>query len=99
MSDDWKPGDLAVCVDARKNPGCPYPTMLVEGRVYTVSGIAPLSPNQLLGPARGLFLEGVAHPPRGCNERRFRKIRPDEPKACEEEFRILLQLSKGRVKA
>lgn len=43
MSDDWKVGDLAVCVDASDMGGFGVvaPKVLVEGRAYKVEGIGP----------------------------------------------------------
>lgn len=96
MSADWKVGDLALCVDARNS------FVLVEGRTYAVEGLSSGGPSWLGGSfGYGLYLQGVVSMglTGAFDPRRFRKIRPDEPKACEEEFRILLQLSKKRVAA
>lgn len=48
MSDDWKAGDLAVCVDATSPPHCAPPddittacmAFLVRGRAYRVSCVS-----------------------------------------------------------
>jgi hypothetical protein len=97
MSDDWKVGDLAVCVDARPNcvTGQANPCKL--GAVYTVERIVFDTSGVM-----GLGLVGVEFPNCSLNAdvaTRFRKIRPDEHEPCEEEFRILLKLSKKRVQA
>jgi hypothetical protein len=94
---DWTAGDLAVCVAKSSgewsdegsgiNPG-PGPKTNEICKVVWVGlndGILSLSFREY---PRDRY---AAH----C----FRKIRPDEPTACEEEFQILLKLSKRRVKA
>lgn len=99
MSDDWKVGDLALCIDASVHPLVPA-AGLVEGAVYTVIDIDTI-PGLLDTAACGLVLAELPVPAPfkafGCD--RFRKIRPDEHQACEEEFKILLKLSKKRVSA
>ena len=96
-------GDLVVCV----NTG-PIKTLrsialcrtgrLVEGAYYRVEAAMLDAFDQL--PV--VIIEGVRsmdEPSGGAFlAERFRKIRPDEHAPCEEEFRILLQLSKRRVK-
>jgi hypothetical protein len=95
VSDDWKVGDLALCVDARMAEAA-----LVQGCVYRVAATGP-SPCSCHAGRQQLWLEGVI--PSSCgsgrNPNRFRKIRPDEHEACEEEFKILLNLSQKRVSA
>lgn len=94
---DWTPGDLAVCIansngewsdrGMGENP-CPGPK---ADEVCTVTwagmndGVLSLS-----------FHEFPDEPYRADY---FRKIRPDEPSACETEFEILLKLSKRRAVA
>jgi hypothetical protein len=94
MSDDWKVGDLALCVDAKRRGGSRNPP-LVDGRTYTVRGFAHIS--------GGLLLEEVeAENERhgfGWQMQRFRKIHPDEHEACEEEFVTLLNRIKRKVDA
>lgn len=96
---DWQVGDLAVCVDARVNPrvgSCP----LQVGRVYRVARVVGSGPCALYGRhSLGLILAGVPwSEPEGAAELRFRKIRPDEHKACEPEFVTLLKRSKAPAK-
>jgi hypothetical protein len=104
MSNDWQVGDLAVCVDAQSRVN-PTPTLLVEGRTYRVSGIyAPgrrLSSDFGSPGYIGLMLEGLRNDSLSgaFDARRFRKIRPDEHQACEEEFVTLLKRSKRKVVA
>jgi hypothetical protein len=95
MSDDWKVGDLAVCVSSVAG------SVLVEGRVYTVTGVDVAESWYADAGEVGLHLREARANNRcgGFYAYRFRKIRPDEHEACEEEFRILLQLSKKRVQA
>jgi hypothetical protein len=91
---DWQVGDLALCVDASQR-GSEYPSRLVKGSIYTVTGI-DTEPGLLDTAPCGLLLAEVA--PAGhydafaCD--RFRKIRPDEHEACEPEFVRLLKRSK-----
>jgi hypothetical protein len=93
MSDDWQIGDLAVCVDASKHNGSPYPAPpLVEGRSYTVSFVA-------YG-LKGIgVVEASCEPAPAFKIERFRKIRPDAQERCEEEFETLLKRSKTRQPA
>ena len=102
MSDDWKVGDLALCVD-----GAPYRypnrrralTAVELGRIYRVSDVF------MNGVHLHILVDGESphESPKwgrcGWDPNRFRKIKPDTHEPCEEEFRILLQLSKRRVKA
>jgi hypothetical protein len=89
MSDDWKVGDLAVCVDVspfRCQRTLHIGPKLAEGATVQVLGVGvrPCGCRVLLWP--GTELGGVAH--------RFRKIHPDEHEACEDEFVTLLNRSK-----
>jgi hypothetical protein len=99
VSEDWKVGDLAVCVDARPNPM--VASSIEAGRVYRVVGLFLEPHSTALFPlvSCGLFLAGVPCASKSgswsCN--RFRKIRPDEHEDCEPEFVELLKRS--RVKA
>lgn len=81
MSEDWKAGDIAACVDDR--PGePPIPCRVKRGRLYRVSGVLRRSdPHSLFGEdGGGLALAGV-HPECGRKyfaAKRFRKLN-DEP--------------------
>ena len=95
MSDDWKVGDLAVCVDAGPLllDGCTHSGRgLVSGRTYRVAGTSCC---RVTGKDTLVFTEETGLD--GSLVLRFRKIRPDEPEACETEFVELLKLSKQRV--
>lgn len=103
---DWQVGDLALCVD--DGPcGCGYccgsPSGLVEGKAYTVLAVCPVDPvDDPLRTWLSLVVDSPPlptweHPEEGFSARRFRKIRPDEHEACENEFVILLKLSKQRA--
>jgi len=97
MSDDWKVGDLAVCVDtAPCGCGC-VNAALRDGATFTVSEVI-YDDRATTGVALNFLGTSPGHHA-GFSAVRFRKIRPDEHEACEEEFRILLQLSKKRVSA
>lgn len=96
MSDDWKVGDLAVCIKSGLKT--------VEGRTYTVCQV--IQPGDIVDRARnnhgrcGLRFVGVEHPYRcASDERNFRKIRPDEHEDCEPEFVTLLNHIKRKVEA
>ena len=84
---DWQVGDLAVCVDDRPcHCGATDPAIRI-GAVYTVVRVMPPVAHQV-----GLLFEEadpVGHPAFGAD--RFRKIRPDEHEACEEEFVTLIK--------
>jgi hypothetical protein len=107
VSEDWKVGDLAVCVDAgpSRRPAtwvthhrlC---SQLREGTAYLVEAICITAKGEV-----GLVLRGFDYrTPTGTNvpgwnPARFRKIRPDEHEDCEPEFVELLKRSKKRVSA
>lgn len=93
---DWAVGDLAVCVD--DTPIAAYGLCRCRsGAAYRVAGITPAgrAPCHRCGACCGLFLVGLEsisrHGFAGC---RFRKIRPDEHEACEQEFVTLLKRRK-----
>ena len=103
MSEDWKVGDLAVCVDARQNPGVRTTgDKLQEGSIYRVSGIGRESArHSLYGADSGLFLEGMRSGSLsgGYAASRFRKIRPDEHEGEREDWQLLLDSMKRKVRA
>ena len=97
---DWQVGDLAVCVHAGRLPhikGADVTDRIREGGVYRVEGAWVDTYDYV--PV--LLLEGVRSVDdlaRGAlAAERFRKIRPDEHKACEPEFVTLLK--RNRVSA
>ena len=106
MSDDWQVGDLAVCV--RDGPVfCRVPGYEIEhcgtlaprrGRTVRVASIYPAVCDDGCVAECGCIVLQAEDGSAGI-AKRFRKIRPDQHEPCEEEFRILLQLSKKRVKA
>lgn len=102
MSADWKPGDLAVCVNnaecvTRPNSGRKAPLLLQKGAIYCVERVGLLPSG-----CSGFNLAGV---PRVTTQvvdwaaSRFRKVTPDKPEACEEEFTTLLNRIKRTVQA
>ena len=93
MSDDWKVGDLALCVNDRKRVfGVYYPavkstTGVALGRVYTVSGVVgrvegPWGPSDLLA-IDGLAWEKCLSG--GIGAWRFIKVTPPEADAFDYE--------------
>jgi hypothetical protein len=103
VSDDWKVGDLALCVDDLPFPGCPNALPIQRGRIYHVSAVEgePDSDGDI-----GLHLAGVEVPEVVTDDilwmpafaaSRFRKIRPDEHEKCEDEFVTLLETFKRKV--
>lgn len=88
---DWAPGDLALCIEAEG----PTPPGLYVGGVYTVQGVVRAAGQT------GIVIEGYPswHPTGAWLASCFRKIHPDEQKACEPEFVTLLKRSKNRVSA
>lgn len=106
MSEDWRPGDLAVCV-LRGPIKCGRPAIHRGGNV--THSQAPL---RVLAVRRGLVtnLETGLEVECGCIDllledgskgvsQRFRKVTPDKNEPCEEEFTELLNRSKQPVKA
>lgn len=100
MSEDWKPGDLAVCVDVRTHELPTYYASAGEwlrlGATYRVAAVSPVSSSGKSGLAPYLWLDGCR---RTASHIRFRKITPDKHEPCEEEFQALLDRSKQPVKA
>lgn len=84
MSDDWKVGDLALCVnrggwvngDGSPTTGLPYGFTGAVRRVWQQRQFTML-----------VFDVGNRH---GYSSKQFRKIRPDEHEDCEPEFVTLL---------
>jgi len=93
MSEDWKPGDLAVCVNRR--------TIICDKFAHTGGNCAALT-----GPAEVVSVEVKSC---GCIRlrfaassgvaQRFRKVRPDQHEPCEAEFITLLNRTKRKVGA
>jgi hypothetical protein len=88
MSDDWQPGDLALCVrDYRGPDSVPTEWSVRVGGVYTV---------EVYDPFNGGYLELVEDPdkfsPDGAawDADSFRKIRPHQPDAEDAETIRLL---------
>lgn len=103
MSDDWQVGDRAVCIDngCGEIGGWGAAKVLVVGKIYVVAalGISPVSGRPCMD------VEGIERWDDGAGDypnfhvARFRKIKPDTHEPCEEEFQILLKLSKKRAVA
>lgn len=89
MADEWQVGDLALCVDASRNP-----SSLKEGMIYLVSGIHPPSDCPFDNGAIGLFLAGVVIKSisGAANANRFRRI---PPHTIDDEDRETIRLLTG----
>lgn len=87
MSDDWQVGDVALCVKGGRwfNADGPNPGGPEIDRVYSVCRIY----DGFLGfpDWAGQLWDSAC----------FRKVRPDDPKACDREFETLLNRSKPKV--
>lgn len=95
-STQWQVGDLALCADLSDiHPIWRAHTAYREGNVYRVRSVVLCNGATHLDCLGPDVFAHCGHP----FASRFRKILPDEHEACEEEFRILLQLSKQRVAA
>jgi hypothetical protein len=96
----WEVGDLVVCVDDAPHPT--YGRAIVErGCTYHVIGVvtAP-NPHVVFGGRVGLLLKGVdADAPWGFSSRRFRKIRPDAHEGNVEDWNLILETTKRKVRA
>jgi hypothetical protein len=101
MIDEWKAGDLALCVTVFGGEFSPNDDPVEVGKIYTVTGIdmRAADPNQL-----GLFLlEAKAHDDgeyydswlSSC----FRKIRPDTGACDREEWEAIMNLYKKKIGA
>lgn len=82
MSDDWQPGDLALCVSRHTH----YPTSVVVGGAYVVAFVYTRAVNADTGEEGvSLDLKGVfprdPDGPFSLDCRRFRKLRPHIPDA------------------
>jgi hypothetical protein len=101
MCDDFQVGDLAVCVNNGPWHAIQTPELygqLVLDRIYRVTAVGELS----FGP--GVDVEGIPRQ-RTSSEipnfaaARFRKVRPDQHEACEDDFMKLVKRSKKIVTA
>jgi hypothetical protein len=71
VGDDWKPGDLALCVR-----GCPVGLDDTKpGAIYTVGHVT----SALDYSGRVLYLKEAPHRGSGSRDYRFRKIHPHTP--------------------
>lgn len=75
MADDWKPGDLALCVNAKPDRRDPRAYLLTVGRIYVVGAVGARTVDRELALA---FHELRSNQRQGWafTIRRFRKIRP-----------------------
>lgn len=91
MNADWNIGDLAVCVDAGRLHGAVPAYPLVEGRTYRVTGLSlsAVTHRQLLV---------LSECPPGAYADRFRKIRPDEHEGSAEDWQLIIETTKRKVK-
>lgn len=98
MSDDWKVGDLALCVDAsRRWAGNCCAELLTSGAVYRVSRAGTDCGTPYV------TLEAPINPfdrTSGFAADRFRKIRPDEQSGEKQDWIDLLKVhSRPKVRA
>ncbi|WP_010337809.1 hypothetical protein [Sphingobium yanoikuyae] len=82
MSWDWKPGDLAVCVDARPHPIRGAHPDLAVGKIYRVEAVVRVSFSLAFGRnCVSLRLTGIhaGNPSNDFAGERFRKLEAAEP--------------------
>lgn len=94
MADDWKPGDLALCVDDSPSDHDYNLRPLRRNAYYIVEG--------LYAGGWGLHLFGIPEPegaPTGWLSDRFRKISPHTPDAEDAETITLLTGKPAQVSA
>lgn len=85
MNEDWKPGDLALCVSNR-HPTLGTTKRVVPGRIYTVTGSYVSS---VCGSLALILAEAKPRKNPGFHAFLFRKIHPHTP---DEEDRETLRL-------
>ena len=94
MSDDWKSGDLALCVRGGRYPKVysARKSFPVSGRIYTVVSYAK-DVEFIDGPRAGLFFSDAPmnRGARVWSACRFRKIYPHVPDAEDEETIALMR--------
>jgi hypothetical protein len=94
MSDDWQPGDLALCVSTQNRlmadgAIAAAGKRLRRGALYTVASVLSHS----IGLGRpGMYLELTEQPGQSAGAWRFRKIRPHTE---DEEDRETIRLMRG----
>jgi hypothetical protein len=95
VSDDWQPGDLALCLRRTRHG------TILRGAILTVEALCFGRPGYADEGALGLFFVGVRSPaPSGAfNASRFRKIRPHAPDAEDAETIRLLNGKPAKVDA
>lgn len=103
MSDDWKVGDLALCVSVMPCALCGFAELGTEiGKIYRVEAVQNeelLGGYWLLLPEAKLVLHEHFNDDLWFASEDFRKIRPDEHEPCEDEFVTLLNRTKVPAKA
>ena len=78
MSDDWQPGDLALCVCDDRCPAKNTDLPVRKGRIYTVVAVG--AKRSLAGDlVLCLALDGVRNGALGLAAKIFRKIHPHKP--------------------
>lgn len=100
-SDDWKPGDLALCVRSSRNHGRYGSTPVGAGRPYTVIGVTVGLPGYTDAGETALILDGViCRSPAGAyHHSLFRKIHPHTPDAEDAETIALMRAKPVRQPA
>ena len=88
---DWQVGDLALCVDDSPCTCCGEKTWAVNGAIYSVIDIEVVDDELFLRLAELPAVESANHEDKSwLDAPSFRKIRPDDHEACEQEFVTLL---------
>lgn len=92
MADDWKPGDLALCVNNSTMGGLnPHGRELTVGRAYRVLAVTPPGDWACENDGVGLVIDGPRNsgPDGDWHECRFRKINPLTDEEREDALREL----------
>lgn len=100
MTDNWKTGDLAVCVNSQSGnanggavKGVIYEVLSVSRPTTWHDGIASVGLS-IDVPDNGLLRGGI---PLYYHPKCFRKVQPDTTACDREEWRLIMDVNKARV--
>ena len=106
MRDDWKAGDLALCVNAGPiDPNYSGAHIgLIQGKIYWVLAVADGLPWSVSGPGLGIMIDGPSNQHTDgtisyyWHPLRFRKVKPDTEACNREEWELIINVNKSRIR-